>query len=340
MRMIQPAKPRRRPFGWLAVLILVFVGLWTGFWFYVRGEIGRGVDDFLAQARMQGVDLTCNDRTIGGWPFRIEVRCKTPGLLTADGTTLDATALTVSGLVYRPDHYIADLTGPLTFSQRDRGLRAEFKALRASLRLEKGEIARASVVADEMTAVASIDGAPDRILDFRKGELHVLSNGPGKTPALVNYDLSGLLEQASLVIDDQNYLNAPADVTLDAAFANLRRGRELDPRAFAANEGRLDIRSLGVEVGDAVLTSRGSVFLNPDGKVGGGLQLRSATRADASAPAKPKTMQMALVLGAFMAMGKPEKDDKGRDGRMLDVAIDHGTMKIGQMKLGTLQPLF
>ncbi len=76
--MTDPLPTRRRSRFWLYgpfMLLVVLAAGWSAFWFYARGRIATEIDTALAREVERGRTWTCTDRSIGGFPFRIELRC-------------------------------------------------------------------------------------------------------------------------------------------------------------------------------------------------------------------------------------------------------------------------
>ena len=73
--------PRRRP--WLIAMPLVIVlllgAVWSGVWYYAAGEAETRMNDWQAQQAKAGRVFACGTQTVGGFPFRIEVRCDERG---------------------------------------------------------------------------------------------------------------------------------------------------------------------------------------------------------------------------------------------------------------------
>src|SRR5687767_2361733 len=69
--------PRRRP--WLIatplILVLVLAAAWSGVWYYTAREAEARVNDWQAQQASAGRVFSCGSQKVGGFPFRIEVRC-------------------------------------------------------------------------------------------------------------------------------------------------------------------------------------------------------------------------------------------------------------------------
>ena len=77
MPVMTPA-PRRRPLWrlfFMPVLVLVAAVAWSAFWFYAASEVGVRADAWRAQEAKAGRVYDCGNRSVAGFPFRLEVRC-------------------------------------------------------------------------------------------------------------------------------------------------------------------------------------------------------------------------------------------------------------------------
>ncbi|HMO28401.1 DUF2125 domain-containing protein [Enterovirga sp.] len=132
------------PVGLLALLVIG----WSGAWFVIRGRVASGLDEWIAQEAGAGRRWTCADRTIGGYPFRIEIRCSDFTVDKPDGRTSLGRLLVVSQ-VYRPRHVIAEASGPLRVTGGDLEAEGSWKLLQASVIMAPGGFDLASLVAEE-----------------------------------------------------------------------------------------------------------------------------------------------------------------------------------------------
>ncbi len=113
--------PRRSRFWLYApfVTLGLFCIIWSGFWFYGRMKIIEVMDSAIARAASQGRDLSCPERSIGGFPFRMELICAnaTFAMETPDGkVSLGIERFAINARALDPTAVIAVLDGPLTFS--------------------------------------------------------------------------------------------------------------------------------------------------------------------------------------------------------------------------------
>jgi hypothetical protein len=124
--------PRRRPLWRLfimPVLVLVAAVAWSGFWFYAASQVDAKADAWRAQEAKSGRVYDCANRSVGGYPFRLEVRCDGASVSlqsqTAEQAATQAPPITaklgeilVVAQVYDPSLLIAEFTAPATISDR------------------------------------------------------------------------------------------------------------------------------------------------------------------------------------------------------------------------------
>ena len=75
-------EPRRRRHWLIAVPLAIVIALgvaWTALWFYAAGEAETRLNDWQEQQAQGGRVFTCASRSVGGYPFRIEVTLRRRG---------------------------------------------------------------------------------------------------------------------------------------------------------------------------------------------------------------------------------------------------------------------
>ncbi|MET0721361.1 MAG: DUF2125 domain-containing protein, partial [Tardiphaga sp.] len=113
--MVEPKPPSRR--NWLlflpfAVLVVLAVA-WSGFWYFAASRTEAIVSTWIEQEASAGRVYACASRTIGGYPFRIELRCSQPVMeLTSlqPPRVVKARDLVALAQVYQPGVIIAEIT--------------------------------------------------------------------------------------------------------------------------------------------------------------------------------------------------------------------------------------
>ena len=81
---------RRRP--WVVALplaIFVLIALaWSGFWFYALSTTETALANWQAREASRGRTFRCGKQSIGGFPFRFELRCVDPSARFDGGAPL------------------------------------------------------------------------------------------------------------------------------------------------------------------------------------------------------------------------------------------------------------
>ena len=72
----KPSKPSRRRFILLICAIALVIAGWSGAWFFGRSVLAEELDTQLQVLKTNGLELSCSDLAIAGYPFRYEVFCR------------------------------------------------------------------------------------------------------------------------------------------------------------------------------------------------------------------------------------------------------------------------
>jgi len=276
----RPHTPRSRLGLFLpSILLLLLVALWSAGWFYIRGRAEQEMDGWLAREASDGRRWTCAERSIGGYPFRLELRCSSLSLARQDGG-FSVGPVTAVMQVYQPRRGIVQVGGPFHTQQGELVGDATWTALEGSFHGASDGFVRASLVVDEPKG--SVRGGEPGPIDFaaKHLELHARPT-PGRFESDGAIDLSLRLAQGAFPQLDPLVGNAdPADVTLDAALdraTSLGTGtlaRELDTWRRAG--GRLEVTRLSIAKGERRLQAKGEVGLDEAHRPDGQFDLRAA----------------------------------------------------------------
>lgn len=143
----------------LIVFLIIALG-WSIYWYTVLGKAKQR----LAALEANYIELTCTDRSWGGYPFRVHFDCT--GLRTTfEGVDITADKLRLIGQAWNPNHIIGALFGPVHF----KGVKISGEPVRFSYRTENGKLALASLLAEAQ----SITFATDKQLTIARTETHL-----------------------------------------------------------------------------------------------------------------------------------------------------------------------
>jgi hypothetical protein len=127
-------KPRRLGLYLPFVLLLLAAIAWTVFWLWARGQVQARMEAAAAGAARAGYQLSWSRRTIGGYPFRMDVALSDARLQTPSGWSLQTPLLEGEAFLYSTRLWVLAAPQGLTFVRPQGGAVAVGgKVLRASL---------------------------------------------------------------------------------------------------------------------------------------------------------------------------------------------------------------
>ena len=289
--MSDPASaPRHRPLWGVfvaPVLFLIIALGWSGFWFYSASKVDQTADAWREREAKSGRVYDCANRSVGGYPFRLEVRCDNPSVKLVSQTADQAATMTpitaklgqilVVAQIYDPKLLIAEFTAPATISDPadQLSMTAAWRTARASVVGLPGAPQRASLVFDNPT-IARVDGSNQTPLaGARHVELHgrIAEGSPADHPVIETI----LQIDGGNVQETHPLLAQPFDADIEARLSGLKdfsakpwpqRFREIQ-----AAGGHVEIEKSRIQQGDVIAVAAGSLSLDDQGRIEGELQM-------------------------------------------------------------------
>jgi hypothetical protein len=276
-----PDPPPRRSRIWLFVpfiLLTLVVAGWTAAWFVLSERISRALEAWLADEAALGRQWACPGRTVGGFPFRIEVNCASLSLQRPE-SRLSLGPVRAVAQVYRPRHVIAHVGAPLRASDGQIGLEGTWRGLEASIRTTPEGLQRASLAVTAPEFRLTGPAAGDMTLSAQHLETHLRPN-PARS-AEGAYDWS--LRATKLALPGLDALiggTQPADLDLDLTATQARDAAARPPpqelERWRAAGGRLEIARFALVKGARRLEGRGEFGLDEAHRVQGRAELAAA----------------------------------------------------------------
>ena len=349
-----PPKLRRwklyLPFVALAV---VAVG-WSAFWKVAAGMTETGLDDWFVQERAQGREWSCPNRSVGGYPFRLEVRCAAPSFTGRIGAVAGAGSVgdvLVAAHLYNPSLVLAQVGSPLAFKAQDGSLDLSlaWTRLQASHRVRKGGLERDSLEIEGPVLRLAGKGLPVIAAKAEAFEVHLRPN-PDRASAVSAVDLALRL----------NKLEAPALDTLsgyagplDAVFAatilqtDALRGGDLawSLEQWRQAGGNVEIREFKLAKGEALVEANGALEIDSAHRLAGRveLQLTGLGPLLQRFGVSPGNAAIGGLLGGLLGgRGQAGQNQGGAKGALhLPLDLNQGRAMIGPMRLPlVLNPLY
>lgn len=269
-----------------SALLLIAAAAWSGFWFYAASQAEVAADAWRAQEAKAGRIYDCAKRSIGGFPFRFEVRCSGASVTLVSQTagktpfTAKLDDILIVAQVYDPRHVIAEFKAPATLS--DAATQTSFVVNwskgRSSVIGLPAVPQRASIVFDD-PSINRLDGSMQVPLTHAKQvELHgrlAEGSSPGRPI------IETVLQVAQGSIQGVHpLLNEPFDADVRAKVTGLS---DLAPkpwpqrfREIQAAGGHLEVVQSRVQQGDLIAVAAGTLSLTANGRLDGELQMTVA----------------------------------------------------------------
>jgi hypothetical protein len=275
---------RPRPSRWPLVLPFILVAalavLWSGLWFFASAKAETTLNGWREREAKAGRFYSCEQQSVGGYPFRIEVRCAVPAAelrTTVPPIALKARDLLSAVQVYDPNLVISELQGPLTIGEPGKapGFVANWKLGQSSVRGTPALPERVSLVLDAPVVDRLGEAGPANVFKADHVELHgrIASGSAAENPVI---DLA-LMLQAAVAPELHPAARDPFDADVVAVLRGLKdfapkpwpeRLRELQ----AAN-GRIEIVKARAQQDDVIAVGAGALGLTASGNLNGSIQL-------------------------------------------------------------------
>jgi hypothetical protein len=280
--------PRRRPLWRLfiapALLLIAAVG-WSAFWFYAASQVDIQADAWRVREAKSGRVYDCTNRSVAGYPFRLEIRCNDPRVTlvsqTAGQSAVPITAkldeILVVAQVYDPKRVIAEFKGPAQISDPSvqTSFVANWKMGRSSVYGLPLVPQRVSVVFDD-PAIDRVEGAMQvPVAAAKHVELHgrIAEGSPKEQPVI-----ESVLQISQGSVKGLHPLLAdPFDADVRALLSGLK---DLSPKPWPARfreiqaaGGHVEILQSRIQQGDLIAVAAGTLGFSPSGRLEGELQM-------------------------------------------------------------------
>ena len=286
---LAPRRPRRWRIFIAPVLLLIAAAGWSAFWFYAASQVDVQADAWRAREAKSGRVFDCANRSVAGFPFRLEVSCtganvalvsQAAGQPASQPFTAKLDKILVVAQIYDPKLVIAEFTPPATLYDP----RAQ-QSYAVNWSLGHASIAGLPFT-PQRVALEFNDPKIDRVdqsmrvpvAQARHAELHgrLAEGSPADRPVIE----SQLLINQGSIQGLHPLLAEPFDVGVRAMVSGLK---DLSPkpwpvrfRELQAAGGHVEIVQSRLQQGDLIAIAAGSLGLSPSGHLDGELQMTVA----------------------------------------------------------------
>jgi hypothetical protein len=282
-----PRKFSRRTPILVGVVTLVLIAGWSAVWVWARGQAETRLEQAVAGLRTAGYDVSWKGRTIGGYPFRLNVALTDARVRDRSGWAIESPRIEGQAFLHAPTRWLLAAPEGLTFVRPVGGpVRVTGKYIRASLSHLTSTPPNLSFEGVDLMFQPAAGANPFSLQSAGRVEFHVR-----RAPAEVGDEagvwlavtdgkgqLSGLLGR----IAADKPISLEWDGRLSKASALTGASWPAIVRNWSAAGGRMDVKRGGLTAGDALVgVNSGSLGVGIDGRLTGLLDvsLRQAPRA-------------------------------------------------------------
>ena len=328
------------------LLIVVLALAWSGLWLWASRVADDQIAAWIGREAAVGRVYGCASRTIGGYPFRIELRCTEPTVeLRGQGTPVSIKAREILAVaqVYQPTLIIAEVTGPMTVADAagTLSLTADWTLLQASVRGLPATPERISLVFDAPRLRNTNSSDADVLVRADRVEFHVRHDAMSRADEPI-FDLGSQLSNA-VIPSVAGFSTRPVNAEASAVLRGLR---DLVPkpvpvrlREWQAAGGRLEITQARMQQGEALATAKGDIGLSPNGRLDGNLTLALVSFEDLARLLGLPNIQIrggqGGLLGNLSAMlGGGQTEIDGKKAMTIPLRFTDGAVFFGPLRLG------
>ncbi len=297
-----PRKVTRAGLYWPLGLLAVFVLAWSAAWLWLANKVEARMD---AARERGGIRLAWRERTISGFPFRIDIAMDDARVSAPSGWALTFPRLEAEAFVFAPGHWVAVAPRGLTLDRPSGGpITVEARVLRASLGEIGSDPPRVSVEGLGLTFATAARGKPFAISAAQEFHLHTIAGaGNQGLVALELDDAQAQLPPTLTRIIDGRRITVAADLAYSQAASLAGPSWPAAVAAWRAAGGEISVRDLRVDDNGTRLEVRGGT-LGVDGEgrlqgaLTGGLSLTppSPPAQRARAPGAPQAPAARLTI--------------------------------------------
>lgn len=344
---------RRRRFPWVAISVALLVVLalaWTIVWRLAAAESEKTIASWIDREKSFGRIWSCPERSVGGYPFGIEIACAKPrfdGLIFRRHFSGGLGGFQATAVVLHPTAVTARIGSPFAVLSDDRqtNLQLAWDRLNVALAGMPQGMWHVDIAGGNLAWRGTLEGA-----GAVRGAAGQLSAEAAERPDQTDraYDFNVAISAATLPEVDRVLGSAlPADIaargTVTQASFDPERTLPENMDMWRAAGGRLDLAEASLTHGDSKFTARGSLSIDDLHR----LQGRLDTQSHGLEPVllrlgvNPTLVSAGALLSSLLSGGSSSGSDTPPNTLILRVGFDSGRLSIGPVRTPiSLPPLY
>ena len=251
----------------LALSLVLSVG-----WVMISHRVETHLDRMIADEASNGRLWTCANRTIAGFPFRIEVECIGAQVKVTNEPHFEAKLPRIIAVaqIYDPHLVIIEAQGPLLIAASDKPtVSASWSSLRSSIHMQSDQMPdRLSIVGEGLTLKSEMR---DQSATMTHGELHIRVKPIDDKPS---NDLEFALRVQGLSSDVMPGVPASFEMSgaLEQGIQFLKFKGPETIETWRRASGRINLESFIISRGEQMLDLKGKIGLDEQRKASGQIE--------------------------------------------------------------------
>lgn len=260
------------PFG---LAIAAVIG-WSIFWVWARGQAEARVDQARADLTKAGYQISWKERTIGGYPFRLNINLTETSVREPGGWGLDAPLLEAQANAFSPGSWVIAAPQSLTFVRPEGGpVKITGELVRASLTHLSNRPPSLSFQAIKAAFAPEAGARPFAFTAADKVEFHLRAGPDDEGGVFLKVEGATARPGSVLAVAGQGKPVAMSWNSTLSAMSKFEGDTWADAvRNWTQAGGQMTVRDAGLSAGDAILRIKGGkLAADSDGRASGVLDL-------------------------------------------------------------------
>jgi len=327
----------------LFFLILLVVGGWSGYWWYLSSQIRSGLAQTETRLEAAGWTIEHAEPRIEGWPFRVQVSLDEVAITGPSGHGLRSGSLRAEANAYQLEHWVIVAPEGLELGRGSKGwVAVEAQALRASISGLRRTPPRVVVEFSQPRFTPTSGSEPFPITQAERLVINLIPRAGDEGQAGLLFDLTRATPRPGGVLAEMSE-RRPFDLSAEAVVNNAQAlsGATWREALTAWGQGGGSLSAVRLEAIAGEDFARGAsdhLTVDANGRLQGALaaNLKGGTAPLAGlarAPGVDPRAAAAVTLGAQLTSGL-------RGETNLTLNFTNGRTVIGPVSLGPAPKLF
>ena len=314
--------------------------LWFGGWLAVANWADGKIGDVITQLDKRNISISCSDREVRGFPFRLGIYCNDAGVNDqVHQFSVQTGTVRSAAQIYAPKKNVVEIDGPFTFDNPAVSLNANWELMRLYVEVERGGF---DLLSSNFTKLEGTFN--DLLFGSSKGEAHLRPTPPkpeqtGGTG--IDLDVASTLEGVVFDGSTETKADLVVDVTVERGYGDfIVKRRALND--WLADGARVEVRTLGLTTpGGGGLALAGPLQIHADGTASGDVKVGVDNLEELArwvTEVNPEFGPMITALGQGVSLLGRDEELSGRKMKVLDVKLVRGQASVAGLNIGVIPP--